>query len=49
MGMLDYQMMSEVLLLLLVFNKWKSHKVIVVSSPWSWLILSIVENPNVCV
>ena len=49
MGMLDYQMMVEVFLFLLVFNKWKSGKFIVVISPWRWLIISRIENPNMCV
>jgi hypothetical protein len=49
MGMLDYRMMIEVFLFLSVFDKWKSGKIIVVIFPCRWLILSRVENPDVCV
>jgi len=49
MGMLDYRMMIDVFLFLSVFDKWKSGKVNVVIFPWRRLILSRVENPDVCV
>jgi len=47
--MLGYRMMIEAFLFLSVFDKWKSAKFIVVISPWRWLILSGVENPEACV
>jgi hypothetical protein len=46
MGVLDYWMIIEVFLS--VINKWKFGKVIVVISQWRWLILSRIENPEVC-
>jgi len=49
MGVLNYRMISEVFLFLSAFDKWKSAKVIVVIFPWRWLILSRVENPDMCV